>query len=332
MHTSPIPDAHRRALAAGLLLAALCGGAGPARAADFPDHPITLVAPFPAGGAADVLARLLGKTLQEQLGQPVIIENKPGAGTAIGAAYVANAKPDGYTLLISSNSTFTLNPALQPRLPYDAAKGFDAIGMVGAVALAVLVNPSVKAANLQQLVAAAKARPDDFVYGSFGNGTSSNFAGAMFNNATGLKMTHIPYKGSAPLMTDLVGGQIPISFDTVVAAAQQLKSGKVRVLAVATARRSALLPDVPTVAEAGFPGVDMNAWLALVAPHGLPPVVKARLEKALAALMASPDTQEKMKLAGFEPGYAAVSDWAGMVTADIAKMRAIADRDQIKVE
>ncbi|MDB5850577.1 MAG: transporter substrate-binding protein [Rhodoferax sp.] len=330
MHPSLFNPRRRQLLASSLLLCATAFGS--VHAADFPERPLTLVAPFPAGGAADVLARLLGKTLQDQLGQPVIIENRPGAGTAIGAAYVANAKPDGYTLLISSNSTFTLNPALQPKLSYDPAKGFDAIGIVGSVALAVLVNPNVKAANLQQLVAAAKSKPDDFVYGSFGNGTSSNFAGAMFNNATGLKMTHIPYKGSAPLMTDLIGGQIPVSFDTVVAASQQLKSGKVRVLAVATAKRSALLPDVPTVAEAGFPGVDMNAWLALVAPRGLPLAVKARLEKALATLMASPDTQEKMKLAGFEPGYSAVADWPGMVSADIVKMKAIAERDQIKVE
>ncbi len=323
----------RRALLAGsVLFSALGGFTGSAWAADFPERPITLVAPFPAGGAADVLARLLGKTLQDQLGQPVIIDNKPGAGTAIGAAYVANAKPDGYTLLISSNSTFTLNPALQSKLSYDAAKGFDAIGIVGSVALALLVNPNVKAANVQQFVAAAKARPDDFVYGSFGNGTSSNFAGALFNNAAGLKMTHIPYKGSAPMMTDLIGGQIPVSFDTVVAASQQLKSGKVRVLAVATAKRSSLLPEVPTVAESGFPGVDLNAWLAVVAPRGLPPAVKARLEKALATAMASPETQEKMKLAGFEPGYSAVPDWSGMVTTEIAKMKAIAERDQIKVE
>ena len=332
MHITPFHATRRRLIASGILASTLAAAGGLAQAADFPDRPLTLVAPYPAGGAADVLARILGKTLQEQLGQPVVVENKPGAGTAIGAAYVANAKPDGYTLLISSNSTFTLNPALQPKLSYDAAKGFDAIGIVGSVALAVLVNPNVKATNVQQLVAAAKAKPDDFVYGSFGNGTSSNFAGAMFNSATGLKMTHVPYKGSAPLMTDLIGGQIPVSFDTVVAASQQLKSGKVRVLAVATAKRSALLPDVPTVSEAGFPGVDMNAWLALVAPHGLPPAVKARLEKALAAVMASPDTQEKMKQAGFEPGYSAVADWPGMVTADIAKMKAIAERSQIKIE
>jgi tripartite-type tricarboxylate transporter receptor subunit TctC len=317
-----------RALIAGTVFLA----AGLAGAAGYPERPVTLVAPYPAGGAADVLARILGKKLEEQLGQPVVVENKPGAGTAIGAAAVANARPDGYTLLISSNSTFTMNPALHPKLAYDAVKGFDPIGKVGSVALAVLVHPTVSAMTVPQLVAAAKASPDKFVYGSFGNGTSSNFAGAMFNAATGLKMTHVPYKGSAPLMTDLIGGQIPVSFDTVVAAAPQLRSGKIKVLAVTTARRSALLPDVPTVAEAGYPGFDMTAWLALVAPRGLPPEVKARLDKALATLMASPDMQDKMKAAGFEPGYQAIPDWAGMVTADIARMKAIAERAQIKAD
>lgn len=303
---------------------------GLACAADYPERPVILIAPYPAGGAADVLARILGKKLEEQLGQPVIVENKPGAGTAIGAAFVANSKPDGYTLLISSNSTFTLNPIVQTKLSYDPAKDFEPIGMVGSVALAVLVNASVAANTVQQLVAAAKAHPDKFVYGSFGKGTTSNFAGAMFNEATGLHMTQIPYKGSAPLMTDLIGGQIPLSFDTVVAAAPQLKGGQIKVLAVTTAKRSTLMPDVPTVAEAGYPGFEMNAWIALVAPRGLPTQVKVRLDKALATLMASPDTQRKMKTAGFEPAYGAIPDWAGMVTAHIARMRGIAERAQIK--
>ncbi|HSV35936.1 MAG TPA: tripartite tricarboxylate transporter substrate binding protein [Ramlibacter sp.] len=318
----------RRALIACAML--LFSGLAPA--AGFPERPVTLVAPYPAGGAADVLARLLGKKLEEQLGQPVVVENKPGAGTAIGAAAVANAKPDGYTLLISSNSTFTLNPALQAKLSYDPAKGFEPVGMVGSVALAVLANPAVPVASVPQLVAAAKANPDKFVYGSFGNGTSSNFAGALFNTATGLAMTHVPYKGSAPLMTDLIGGQIPISFDTVVAAAPQLKSGKIKVLAVTTARRSALLPDVPTVAEAGYPGYELTAWLALVAPSGLPPEVRARLGKALAAAMALPDTQDKMKAAGFEPGYSAIADWSGLVSGEIVRMRAVAQRANIKAD
>ena len=204
--------------------------------------------------------------------------------------------------------------------------------MVGSVALALLVHPSVAASGVPQLVAAAKSNPDKFVYGSFGNGTTSNFAGAMFNAATGLKMTHIPYKGSAPLMTDLMGGQIPLSFDTVVAAAQHVKNGKIRILAVTTAKRSSMFPDVPTVAESGYPGFDMNSWIALVAPRGLPPEVRIRLEKALATLMASPDTLDKMKTAGFEPTYHAIPDWAGMITSDIARMRAIAERAHIRVD
>ncbi len=323
---SPSTGLLRRAFVAGLLAA--CGIAQAA----WPERPVTLVAPYPAGGAADVLSRLLAKKLEEQVGQPVIVDNKPGAGTAIGAGAVANAKPDGYTLLVSSNSTFTMNPALQSKLPYDPARSFDAIGVVGSVALAVLVNPSVPAHSVQQLVAAAKAHPDKFVYGSFGNGTSSNFAGAMFNAATGLKMMHVPYRGSAPLMTDLIGGQVPVSFDTVVAAAPQLQGGKIRVLAVTSAKRSALLPNVPTVAESGYPGFDMSAWIAVVAPHGLPPDVRARLEKAFAAVLASPDTQEKMKAAGFEPGWQQVPDWAGFVTTEIARMKAIAERAQIRLD
>jgi tripartite-type tricarboxylate transporter receptor subunit TctC len=322
----------RTLIAGGVLFCGLAAMGGPAHAAEFPERPVTLVAPFPAGGAADVLARILGKALGDQLGQPVVVENKPGAGTAIGAALVAGAKPDGYTLLVSSNSTFTLNPALQPKLSYDPAKGFEAIGLVGSVALAMLVHPSVTAADVQQFVAAAKANPDKYVYGSFGNGTSSNFAGAMFNTATGLKMTHVPYKGSSPLMTDLMGGQIPVSFDTVVAASPQLKAGKVRVLAVAMNKRSALLPNVPTMAEAGYPAVDMNAWLAVVVPKGVPAPVKARLEKALATLMANPEIVDKLKAAGFEPGYAAIPDWSGMVTAEIVRMKALAERSQIKTD
>ncbi|MFC5521066.1 Bug family tripartite tricarboxylate transporter substrate binding protein [Polaromonas jejuensis] len=326
MQNKPFKLLRRTLIASSLLFAGLACAAG------YPERPVTLVAPYPAGGAADVLARILAGKLEEQLGRPVIVDNKPGAGTAIGAAAVANAKPDGYTLLISSNSTFTLNPALQAKLSYDPVKGFEPIGMVGTVALALLANSSVAATSVPQLVAAAKANPDKFVYGSFGNGTSSNFAGAMFNAATGLKMMHVPYKGSAPLMTDLIGGQIPLSFDTVVAAMSQLKSGKIKVLAVTTAKRSALLPDVPTVAEAGYPGFEMNAWLALVTPHGLQPDVKARLDKALATLMASPDTQNKMKAAGFEPGYHAIADWPVMVSAEITRMRGIAERAQIRMD
>ena len=300
--------------------------------AAYPERPLTLVAPYPAGGAADVVARLLAKRLEEQLGKPVIVDNRPGAGTAIGAALVANAKPDGYTLLVSSNSTFTLNPAAGAKTSYDPARSFEAIGLVGTLPLAVLVNPAVPAQDVRQLVAAARANPDKFPYGSFGNATSSHFAGALFAQATGLKLMHVPYKGSAPLMTDLIGGQIPLSFDTVVAAAPQLKAGKIKVLAVTTAKRSGNLPDVPTMAESGYPGFDFTAWLAVVAPQGLAPEVRDRLVKALQTVMTSPETQEAMRKAGFEPQWAPVADWAGMVNADVARMKAVADKAQIKLE
>jgi len=323
---SSIPSLARRGLLAALgLLAA------PAFAA-FPERGLTLVAPYAAGGAADVLSRLLAKKLEEQLGQSVVVENKPGAGTAIGAAFVANAKPDGYTLLLSSNSTFSLNPALNPKLPYDAARSFDAIGLVGTVAMALLVHPAQSATTPAQLATAIKAAPDKFVYGSFGNGTASNFAGELFCAAAGVKLVHVPYKGSAPLMTDLIGGQVPISFDTVVAAAPQLKSGKIKVLAVTTAKRSALLPEVPTLAESGYPGFDFSSWIALVAPRGLPADVKARLDKALASAMALPDTAERMKAAGFEPLYAPATDWPAFVAADIARMKAVAERANIRLD
>ena len=319
--------ARRVLLATGV--AALAAGSAWAA---FPERPVTLVAPYPAGGAADVLARLLAKRLEDQLGKPVVVDNRPGAGTAIGAAMVANAKPDGYTLLISSNSTFTMNPAAGAKTSYDPARSFDALGMVGTLPLAVLVNAAVPVKDVQQLVAAAKANPDKFPYGSFGNATSSHYAGAMFTQATGLSLTHVPYKGSAPLMTDLIGGQIPISFDTVVAAAPQARTGKIKVLAVTTTQRSGTLPGVPTMAESGYPGFDLTAWLAMVAPHGLPADVKDRLVKALAAVMASPETQAAMRKAGFEPQWTPVTDWVGLVTQDIARMKAVADKAQIKLE
>jgi tripartite-type tricarboxylate transporter receptor subunit TctC len=303
-----------------------------AHAAGYPERPITLVAPFPAGGAADVLSRMVGKKLGEQLGQTVIVDNRPGAGTVIGATSVANARPDGYTLLLSSNSTFTLNPVLLHKLPYDPVKSFEPLAIVANLAMAVLVNPAVPAQDLKQLVAAAKATPEKYLYASFGNGTVSNFAGEMFNTAAGLKMTHVPYRGSSPALTDLMGGQIPVAFDSVVAAAPHLKAGKIRALAVTTAKRSTLLPDVPTVAESGYPGYEISSWIAIVAPRGLPPDVKARLDKALAAVMTSADMAENMKATGFEPAYRVVPDWAAHVNADIARMKKVAEQAQIKAE
>ena len=326
-----LPFMTRMALLCGLGLGAL-PLAALATAAGFPAHPVTLVIPFPPGGATDVNGRVIAQRLGKELGQPVVIENRAGAGTVVGASYVSKAAPDGYTLLLSSGSTVTVNPAIRPNLPYDPVKSFEPLGMVANLALAVLVNPGVPAQNLKELMALARAAPDKYMYASFGNGTVSNFAGEMLNAAAGVKMTHVPYRGSSPAITDLIGGQVPVSFDSVVAAAPQLKNGKIRVLAVTTAKRSTLLPEVPTVAESGYPGYEISSWIAFVAPRGLPADVRARLEKAVASMMRNPDTTDKMKAAGFEPNYHVISDWSGFINSDIARMRKVAEQAQIKLD
>ncbi|MCA3183074.1 MULTISPECIES: tripartite tricarboxylate transporter substrate binding protein [unclassified Cupriavidus] len=319
-------------IALAVVACSLAAGASLVFADSFPSKPIQLVIPFPPGGATDVIGRLVGKKLGDKLGQTVVIDNRPGAGTIVGASYVAKAAPDGYTLLASSGTTFSVNPAIHAKLPYDPVKSFEPIGFTGRTGLILLANKDQPVSNLKQLVAAAKAQPGKLTYGSFGSGTTAQFAGEMLFNLAGVKLLHVPYKGSAPAMTDLIGGQIPFTVDTVAAAIPQVKSGKVKAIAVTTARRSTLLPDVPTAAEAGYPGIDADTWLALVAPRGLPPEVKQKLEKALAEVMADPDTRKALTNAGFEP----LDGNGAAVSAQIAKelplMRATAQRANITAD
>ena len=310
---------------AALLLSANCLAA-------FPERAVTLIAPFPAGGAADVFARLLARQLELQLGKSVIVENKSGAGSVIGAAYVANAKPDGYTILLGSNSTFVLNPALMAKMPYDASVDFDAIGKIGTLGLALLVNPQVPAKNVAELIALIRANPDKYSYASYGNGTTSNFAGAMFNSVTGLNVMHIPYKGSTPAMNDTIGGQVPIAYDTILATTPQDKAGRVRALAVTSLKRSALMPNVPTLAESGLKDFNVVAWQAIAAPKGLPADVKAALQKALKAVIDDPAVVEKMAATGFDVSWNPANDWAQMIRAEIAEAKAIAEKAKITIE
>lgn len=322
------------ALARMVLLS--CLGLAPfaALAADagFPSRPVTLVIPFPPGGATDVNGRVIAQRLGKELGQPVVIENRGGAGTVIGASYVSKAAPDGYTLLISSGTTFTVNPAIRPNLPYDPVKGFEPIGLAGRVGLILLANSEVPVQTVKQFVDYVKASPGKYSYASYGTGTTSQFAGETILHAAGLKMTHVPYKGSAPAMTDLMGGQIPFSVDTVSATIPQLKSGKIKAIAVTTAKRSTLLPDVPTMAESGYPEVSTDTWLVLAAPKGLPPEVKARLEKALAATIADPDTRAKLSAQGLEPGYSNSAAVSELIAKELPLMRAIAARANITAD
>jgi tripartite-type tricarboxylate transporter receptor subunit TctC len=299
--------------------------------AAYPSKPITLVIPFPPGGATDVLGRVIGKKLGDKLGQSVVIDNRAGAGTVIGASYVAKAAPDGYTLLMSSGTTFTVNPAVRAKLPYDPVKSFEPIGITGRTGLILLAAKDQPVSDVKQFVAAVKAAPGQYSYGSFGAGTTSQFAGEAFFHAAGLKITHVPYKGSAPAMVDLMGGQIPFTVDTVAAAVPQVREGKVKAIAVTSARRSALLPKVPTLAENGYP-VEMDTWLAMVAPAGLPPAIKAKLEQTLAQVVAEPETRDKLLANGFEPGFESSRAVSALIEKELPLMRAIAQRAGITAD
>ncbi|MET0964542.1 MAG: tripartite tricarboxylate transporter substrate binding protein [Noviherbaspirillum sp.] len=301
-------------------------------AQDFPTKPITLVVPFPPGGATDMIARQVGKALGDRLGQTVIVENKAGAGTIIGAGAVARAAPDGYTLLISSGTTFTVNPAIYAKLPYDPQKNFEPIALIGRSPMILLANSAVPVNNFKELVAAAKADPAKYAYGSYGNGTTAHFAGEMMQHAGGFVMKHMPYKGSAPAMTDLMGGHIPLSVDTLAAALSQLKSGKIKAIAVTTAKRSPLAPQIPTVAESGYSGIDADTWIAILGPHGIPAPVKARLEQALAETLADKEVSAKMVASGFEPSFGKSEQLARLIADEIPRMKEIAQRANIRLD
>ncbi len=336
MNTKPrlsAPSPRRRLVWAACVLAPLVAWAAPATAQDsYPNRPITIVVPFPPGGSADTVSRLVGKRLQELLGQPVVIDNRPGAGTAVGAGFAAKATPDGHTLFISSGSTFTVNPALRPNLPYDAVKSFDPIGIVGRIPLIVLANKGVPANNVKEFVAAVKAAPGSLTYASFGSGTTSHFTAEIVLQAVGGQMMHVPYKGSAPAMTDLIGGQVAYSVDTVTAALPQLKAGKIKAIAVTTAKRSSQLPDVPTFAEAGYPEINADTWIMMVAPKGAPDAVRTKLEKTLASIVAEPATQAALRAQGVEPIYADAKASVAQIDKELPLMRAVARRANIQAD
>ena len=277
----------------------------------------------------DALAREL---LRQRLGQTVVVDNKAGAGTVIGAGAVAQAAPDGYTLLISSNTTFTVNPALKPKLAYDPLKSFESIGLIGTSPLVLLANPSLPANSVKELVALAKSKPGKLAYGSFGSGTTSHLAGEMFKLVTGADILHVPYKGSAPAMTDLIGGQVQLSFDTNVAALPMLQAGKVKAIAITSSRRSPSLPKVPTVAESGYPDYEMVPWITIVAPRGLPAAVQKALGKALAETLADAAIRADLEKAGVDVSYEPGSFYDARVAKELPLLRAYVHKAQIPLE
>ena len=289
-------------LARTRVLAALALGlaASLASAQAWPGKPISLVVPFPPGGSSDVLARALGDKLGQSLGQPVIVESRPGAGATLGADYVAKAKPDGYTLLMGAVH-HTIATSVYKKLPYDFQKDFAPVTTVALVPNVLVVNAATPAKNVAELVALAKAQPGKLTYGSNGNGTAQHLIGTQFQNSTGTELIHVPYKGSGPLTTDLIGGQITMSFDTVTPVLQHIKSGKLRALAVTTGKRASVLPDVPTLAEAGLKGFDIGTWFGVLAPAATPKDVVAKLNAELVKVIRSDEFRARMAEIGAEP-------------------------------
>ncbi len=280
--------------------AALTLLAGAARADTWPSKPISLIVPFPAGGTTDVLARALAERLTTVLGQTVIVESKPGAGATVGADYVAKARPDGYTLLVGAVH-HTIASSVYKKLPYDFQKDFAPLTTIAMVPNVLVVNASSPAKNVADLVALAKAAKPELSYGSNGNGTAQHLIGTQFENLTGANLLHIPYKGSGPLTTDLLGGQVTMSFDTITPVLPHIKAGKLRALAVTTAKRSSALPEVPTLAESGLKEFDIGTWFGVLAPVGTPKDVQAKLAAEMVKIIHSPEFKKRMDEIGAEP-------------------------------
>lgn len=315
-------------------LPALALQAAPAAHAAYPEQPIKLVVPFTPGGATDAVARLLANRLSGKLGQAVIVENRPGASTVIGANAVAQAQPDGYTLMLSGSTTYTVLPALKPNLPYDPRRSFEHIAIVALAPVVLLVQNSLPAETAQQAAELARRQTASggLMYGTFGPGSAPHLVGEMFAEAAGARMTPVPYKGSAQFITALIGGEVALGIDTVSSAAPQVKAGKVRALAVTGEHRVPQLPDVPTFIESGLPGVSMVGWYGLVAPARTPASVLATLNHAVADIMRDPQVQRAVNDLALEPVYLDGPAFTARMAQELQTFGEVGRRANIKLD
>jgi tripartite-type tricarboxylate transporter receptor subunit TctC len=310
---------------------AIAVSAGSAMAQAWPTKPVTLVVPFAAGGTTDVLARALADKLTQSLGQTVIVESKPGAGATLGADYVAKAKPDGYTLLVGAVH-HTIASSVYKKLPYDFQRDLAPITTIALVPNVLVVNASTPVKNVAELVALLKAQPGKLNYGSNGIGTAQHLIGTQFQNMTGTEMAHIPYKGSGPLASDLLGGQVTMSFDTVTPVLPHIKSGKLRALAITTAKRSSVLPGVPTLDEAGLKGFDIGTWFGVLAPAATPKDVVARLNAEMVKVIHSPEFRNRMGEIGAEPSGDSSDQMAHRIRSETEKFAKLVKDAKVTVE
>ena len=318
--------------AAAVIVMAAAAWLPAASAQPYPSKPVRIVLGFPPGGATDILSRDFAAKLGDELKQQVLIENKPGAGGTIGADLVAKSPADGYTLTIGTSSNHAIALSLYKKLPYDPVKDFAPITMLAVSQNVVVVNQSVPANSIKELVAYAKANPAKVNFGSSGNGTISHLTGEMFNTLNGTQITHIPYKGSAFVFPDLVSGQITMMFDSTISIAPILKSGKARALAVTGSKRSKLMPELPTVAESGYPGFESTNWFGFFAPAGTPKDIVDRLHAASVKVLSTPELQERFAKHGAEVLANTPEEAAAMLKSDIAKWAEVAKKSGAKID
>jgi tripartite-type tricarboxylate transporter receptor subunit TctC len=321
-----------RFLSVAFAVIVLCGSFDLTRADDYPTRPITLIVPFPPGGSTTVMARNVADKMSATLGQPVVVENRGGAGGTIGTRSVAKAAPDGYTILLSYTATMAIAPSMNVNAGYDPRKDFVPIGMIGFAPNVLVVHPSLPVRSVAELIAYAKAAPAPIQYGSPGVGTVNHLAGEYLASEAGVKLQHVPYKGNGPAMGDLLGGHIPMMFVPIPVALGNIKAGTLRGLAITTAKRSGLLPDLPTLAESGVPGFDVALRYGLMAPTGTPPAVIARLNRDLNAALATEDVKQRLATEGAEALPGTPEAYAADVDADEKRWSGLVKKLGIKVE
>lgn len=308
-------------------------GCASAFAQGYPTKPIRLVVPYPAGGPLDITARAIGQKLSEAWKQPVVVDNRAGAGGNIGADLVAKSAPDGYTLLMGAVATHAINPSLYSKIPYDPVKDFTPVALVAQVPNILVVNPAVPAKTVRELIDLAHAKPDYLNFGSGSTGSTGHLAGELFKTVAGVRMVHIPYKGSAPATADLLAGQVQLMFDNLASALPNVKAGRLRALAVTTLARSPFVPELPTIAESGLPGFDLTTWFGLMVPAGTPPEIVAKLNAEVVHALNSKDMRERLEKMGAEPPVNNTPEhFAAFIRSEAAKYAKVVKDSGAKVD
>jgi tripartite-type tricarboxylate transporter receptor subunit TctC len=314
------------------IAAALALASSVALAQGYPTKPLRFIVPYPAGGTTDALARLIGQKLSESLGQPVVIENKPGAGGNVGAEMAAKAAPDGYTIIMAPVGTIAINISLYSKLAFDPVKDFVPVTMVATNPLLLVVHPSVAANSIKELVALAQSNPGQLNFGSGGNGTSMHLAGELLKSLGGIDMVHVPYNGSAPCIAALLAGQVQMSFDQIVTSMPQVKAGKLRAIGVSSAKRSPIAPDVPTLMESGLTDFEVSTWTGVFAPAATPREIVARLNTEIVRILKMPDVRQSLLRQGAEPVGDTSEEFAAYIKSEIAKWAKVVKASGARVD